>query len=45
VTEITKAGPFYPAHNDHQDYYRRNKSAGYCRFVIAPKLEKLGLEK
>ena len=45
VTEITKAGPFYEAENYHQDYYRLNKRAPYCRVVIAPKLEKLGLEK
>lgn len=45
VTEITEAGPFYEAGKDHQDYYRRNPGAGYCRVVIAPKLDKLGLEK
>ena len=45
VTEITKAGPFYKAEGYHQDYYRLNKSKGYCRAVIAPKLDKLGLEK
>jgi methionine-S-sulfoxide reductase len=45
VTEITKAGKFYTAEDDHQDYYRLNKTAPYCRFVIAPKLDKLGLEK
>ena len=45
VTEITDAGPFYPAEGYHQDYYRLNKAQGYCRLVIAPKLDKLGLEK
>ncbi len=45
VTEITAAGPYYEAKADHQDYYRRNKSQGYCRMVIAPKLDKLGLEQ
>jgi len=45
VTEITKAGPFYPAENYHQDYYRLNKGRNpYCQIVIAPKLHKLGME-
>jgi peptide-methionine (S)-S-oxide reductase len=45
VTEITAASEYYPAEGYHQDYYRGNKSQGYCRAVIAPKLDKLGLEK
>ena len=45
VTEITKAGPFYAAEAYHQDYYDGNKTQGYCRAVIAPKLHKLGLDK
>ncbi|MCC7137361.1 MAG: peptide-methionine (S)-S-oxide reductase MsrA [Planctomycetes bacterium] len=45
VTEITKAGAFYGAEEYHQDYYRANRAAGYCRVVIAPKLEKLRLKK
>ncbi len=50
VTEITEASTFYVAEDYHQDYYRLNKNnpfgnVGYCRRVIAPKLEKLGLEK
>lgn len=50
VTEVTKASTFYVAEDYHQDYYRLNKNnpfgnVGYCRRVIAPKLEKLGLEK
>jgi peptide-methionine (S)-S-oxide reductase len=45
VTEISEAGPYYSGEQYHQDYYRQNKSQGYCRFVIAPKLDKLGLEK
>ena len=44
VTEITAAGTFYPAEDYHQDYYRQNRQQGYCRMVIAPKLDKLGLE-
>ena len=44
VTEITKAGPYYKAEGYHQDSYRLNKQQPYCRAVIAPKLEKLGME-
>ena len=45
VTEITAASTFYKAEGYHQDYYQQNKSQSYCRFIIAPKLGKLGLEK
>ncbi|MGA0867914.1 MAG: peptide-methionine (S)-S-oxide reductase MsrA, partial [Planctomycetota bacterium] len=45
VTEISPASTFYAAEEYHQDYYRGNKQQGYCRFIIAPKLEKLGLQK
>lgn len=41
VTEITPAGPFYPAEADHQDYYRRNPDRAYCRAVITPKVARL----
>ena len=45
VTEITKAGEFYPAEDYHQNYYRLNKNKNpYCSMVIAPKLKKLGLK-
>jgi peptide-methionine (S)-S-oxide reductase len=45
VTEITQAGTFYEAEDHHQDYYRLNRRQPYCRYIIAPKLDKLGLEK
>ena len=45
VTEISQAETFYVAEDYHQDYYRNNKDARYCRMIINPKLEKLGLEK
>ena len=44
VTEITAASHFFAAEGYHQDYYRLNKNASYCRAVIAPKLEKLDLD-
>jgi len=43
VTEIVPLTEFYPAEEYHQDYFRKNPYAGYCTFVIRPKLEKLGL--
>lgn len=45
VTEITQASRYYEGEQYHQNYYRLNKNQGYCRAVIVPKLEKLGLEK
>lgn len=44
VTEITEAVPFYAAEGYHQEYYQLNKRQPYCRSVIAPKLNKLGLD-
>lgn len=41
VTEIVDDVPFYPAEAYHQGYYDANPQEGYCRFVIAPKVEKL----
>ncbi|MCX8091267.1 MAG: peptide-methionine (S)-S-oxide reductase MsrA [Verrucomicrobiae bacterium] len=44
VTEIAPLKAFYPAEAYHQDYYRKNPNAAYCRMVIRPKLEKLERE-
>ena len=44
VTEIKPLATFYPAEEYHQDYYEKNPYAGYCTFVIRPKLQKLNLE-
>ncbi|WP_272151551.1 peptide-methionine (S)-S-oxide reductase MsrA [Tenacibaculum aiptasiae] len=41
VTEISSLATFYEAEKEHQDYYARNQSQGYCSFVITPKLSKL----
>lgn len=41
VTEIVPADTYYPAEDYHQDYYANNPNAGYCRMVIAPKVEKV----
>jgi peptide-methionine (S)-S-oxide reductase len=41
VTAIEAAKPFYVAENYHQNYYKNNSNAPYCRAVIQPKIEKL----
>jgi peptide-methionine (S)-S-oxide reductase len=41
VTTIEPLDAFYPAAEDHQDYYDRNRNKSYCAFVIAPKLATL----
>lgn len=45
VTEIVPATTFYPAEAYHQNYFNQNRTAGYCRAVILPKLQKLDMEK
>lgn len=45
VTEITKAGKFWEAETEHQDFYQQKQDDHpYCKMVISPKLKKLGLE-
>ena len=38
VTEISPFDKFFKAEDFHQDYYRNNKTQGYCQVVINPKL-------
>lgn len=40
VTEITPLDTFYPAEDEHQDYFNKNPGNGYCTVVIAPKIVK-----
>lgn len=40
VTEVTPFSAFYPAEDYHKDYFARNPNQPYCRFVVAPKLDK-----
>jgi len=40
VTELKPLEVFYPAEEEHQDYFRKNPEAGYCTVVIEPKLVK-----
>ncbi|MCA2969888.1 MAG: peptide-methionine (S)-S-oxide reductase MsrA [Acidobacteriaceae bacterium] len=40
VTEVTPAVIFYEAEAYHQEYFARNPHAGYCQYVVRPKVEK-----
>jgi len=40
VTVIEPAAAFYVAEDYHQNYFNENSEQPYCRFIIAPKLEK-----
>ena len=40
VTEIAPLKEFYKAEDYHQNYFNEHGEESYCRFVIAPKIEK-----
>jgi len=40
VTEIVPLKKFYPAEDNHQDYFANNPYQGYCRVVVSPKVAK-----
>ena len=44
VTRLEPATRFYVAEDDHQEYFANNRNQPYCRLVIQPKLDKMGLE-
>lgn len=44
VTEIKKLDKFYSAEDYHKKYFDKNPNAGYCTFVIKPKIEKIKKE-
>lgn len=41
VTEIEELSNYYPAENNHQNYYNDHKLQPYCMVVINPKVSKL----
>ena len=41
VTEIKPLTTFYRAEDEHQGYYRKHPTQGYCQSAIAPKMAKL----
>lgn len=44
VTELTHFEIFYPAEDQHQNYFKNNPTQSYCSFVISPKLSKFRQE-
>ncbi len=40
VTEVSQASTFWVAEDYHQNYFVNNPYAGYCAYVIAPKVAK-----
>ena len=40
VTEILPLANYHPAEAYHQHYFEHNPAAGYCAFVVAPKVAK-----
>lgn len=40
VTEMVPLSHFHPAEPEHQRYFKRHPTAGYCAFVVAPKVAK-----
>ena len=40
VTEVEPEALYHPAEVEHQRYFELNPHAGYCMFVVAPKVHK-----
>ncbi len=40
VTELEPLVKFWPAEAEHDDYFNQNPGSGYCRAVVAPKVQK-----
>lgn len=41
VTKVSEASTFYVAEDYHKNYFENNPNQGYCRMVVAPKVEKV----
>lgn len=41
VTVVSKLEKFYPAEDNHQNYFKNNPEQAYCQVIINPKLAKL----
>lgn len=44
VTQLVPFKEFWPAGQEHQDFYNNNPDTGYCQVIINPKLQKLRRE-
>ncbi len=42
VTEVLPLAHYWPAEDYHQNYFVNHPEQGYCTFVVAPKVRKLG---
>ena len=42
VTEVLPLTHYWPAEDYHQNYFVNHPEQGYCTFVVAPKVRKLG---
>jgi peptide-methionine (S)-S-oxide reductase len=40
VTTVERLQTFYPAEDEHDDYFNRMPGSGYCQVVVAPKVRK-----
>jgi peptide-methionine (S)-S-oxide reductase len=40
VTEVSPLITFYPAENNHRNYFNQHKNQSYCRIIIQPKMAK-----
>jgi peptide-methionine (S)-S-oxide reductase len=40
VTEISALPTFYPAEDNHQNYFNENQQQPYCQIIIKPKIDK-----
>lgn len=41
VTTMENLGTFYPAEEEHQDFFAKNPTQGYCLAVAVPKVNKV----
>ena len=41
VTQVIPLKKFFPAEEYHQNYFKSNTSAPYCKIIIEPKIEKV----